>query len=229
MKIDLTRIPNIVVIGLAVTLGIVIAVWLFLPRPSALSAEALYRQAGRLIRTGDYPTAEQKLRQALEQRPNDARLHFALGRALMGLKMPDEALISFQQAISLNPENRDYRFEAGVALLTGRREKIAEDIFRGLVQRYPRDLPALYQLGALQSRRGRYAEAAETFKIIVTQEPGEAEAWNNLGFCYYNLGRSEDALEAIGKALSLKPDFDKAKTNREIIRQESQAASPVPK
>jgi len=228
MNEERTRIINMIAIGLAVTLGVVAAVWVMLPRPGRQSAEDLYRQAEQQFQAGDLLGAEDNLREALQKTPDDARVHFALGQALLGLHRPDEARQSFRQAVKLN-QSRDLLYQSGLAMLQGHREQAAEEFFHELIQQSPQDLPALYQLGAIQSRKGRYAEAAKTFAVIVAFAPNEAEAWNNLGFCYHNLGRSQEAEQAIAKALAIKPDLAQAQKNLEIIRQDIQASSPPKK
>ena len=220
MSQERTSIIAIIVIGLAITLGVVLAVWLLLPRPSSLSAEDLYQQAEQQLQGGDFLGAEKKLRQAVAKTPDDARVHFALGKAQIALHQADQAQASFQQAAKLSP-SRDLLYQSGLAMVQNHQEKAAEVFFQDLIRQYPQDLPALYQMGAIQSRKGRYAEAARTFETIVAFAPNEAEAWNNLGFCYHNLGRSQEALQAVQKALALNPNLPEAKKNLEIIRQES--------
>jgi Flp pilus assembly protein TadD len=228
MSQDRTHIIAIVVLGMAITLGVVVAVWLILPRPSSLSPEDLYQQGEQQRQTGDLLGAEQKLRQAAAKAPDDARVFLALGKAQIGLHQTDQAQASFEQAAKLSP-SRDLLCQSGLALLQSHQENAAESFFQNLVRLFPRDLPALYQLGALQSRKGRYAEAAATFEKIVAFAPNEAEAWNNLGFCYHNLGRSQEAIQAVQKALALNPNLPQAKRNLEIINQDVQAASSIKK
>jgi len=228
MNEERTRIINMIAIGLAITLGVVVAVWVMLPRPGRQSAEDLYRQAEQQLQAGDLLGAEDNLREALQKAPDDARVHFALGQTLIGLHRADEARQSFSQAAKLS-KSRDLLFQSGVAMLQSHQEQAAKEFFQELIQQSPQDLPALYQLGAIQSRKGRYAEAAKTFAAIVAFAPNEAEAWNNLGFCYHNLGRSQEAEQAIAKALAIKPDFAQAQKNLEIIQQDTQTASPKSK
>jgi Flp pilus assembly protein TadD len=226
MSKERTSIVNVIVIGAAVTLGLVAAVWLLLPRTGAQSVADLYRQAEQQLQAGNFLGAEANLREAAAKAPDDARVHFALGQALAGLNQPEQAQSSFQAAAKLSP-SRDLLFQSGVALLQSHREKAAAEFFGKLLKQFPQDLPALYQLGAIQSRQGHYDEAAKTFEALVTFAPNEAEAWNNLGFCYHNLGRTLEARQAIAKALALKPDFAQAKANLEIILRESET-SPLP-
>jgi Flp pilus assembly protein TadD len=228
MNEERNRLISIILLGLAVTLGVVAALWLILPRGKLKSAEDLYQQAEQQRQAGDLLGAEANLRAAKAKAPDDARVHFALGKTLIGLHRAEEARQSFSQAAKLSP-SRDLLFQSGVAMLQNHREKAAEEFFQDLLQQYPQDQPALYQLGAIQSRQGSYAEAAKTFEALVAFAPNEAEAWNNLGFCYHNLGRSREAIQAVEKALALKPDFAEAKKNLEIIRQDMQAGSPPQK
>ena len=228
MSQEKTRIYGVIVLGLAVTLGVVAAVWILLPQPGRRSPEDLYDQAEQQLQIGDFQAAEQNLQEAAAKTPDDARVHFALGKARLGLRQDDQAQQSFQRAAKLS-KSRDLLYQSGIAMLQTHREKAAEEFFQNTVSQFPNDLPALYQLGAIQSRKGRYADAAKTFEALVAAAPNEAEAWNNLGFCYQNLGRTQEALAAIQKALALNPNLPQAKKNLEIIQQDLQAASPMKK
>jgi tetratricopeptide (TPR) repeat protein len=51
------------------------------------------------------------------------------------------------------------------------------------------------------------------------QSPQKARVWNNLGFAYALEGRSDDAAKAFRRALSIDPDFIKARNNLDALSQ----------
>ncbi len=71
-----------------------------------------------------YPEALELFQTWREVAPDDAQVHYAMGIALANMNRPEEALRSFERALTLNPsleearKNRDYLLE----VLRGRGE-----------------------------------------------------------------------------------------------------------
>ncbi len=69
------------------------------------------------------------------------------------------------------------------------------------------------RVGAAWYRAGEFKKAESAFRQITSPE-----ADYNRGNCFIFMGQYEDAIQNFDRALQLKPDWDAARTNREIAR-----------
>ncbi|ODS37852.1 MAG: hypothetical protein A7315_03585 [Candidatus Altiarchaeales archaeon WOR_SM1_79] len=89
----------------------------------------------------------------------------------------------------------------------------------------------LYHEGIKRFKQGEFSEAVECFREVVGMYPENYKAWGNLGNCFAGLGRKKKAIECYKKALSLKPDYEFARKNLELIKGKSEeelAATGMP-
>jgi ankyrin repeat protein len=82
----------------------------------ALAEEDLRVQADRLFAAKSYEEAERAYRKAVEQHPQEARLHARLGACLTGLKRHAEAQTAYAKAVQLQPKSAFHHHELGTAL-----------------------------------------------------------------------------------------------------------------
>jgi len=77
--------------------------------PGLITSRDYNRFALRAQEEGLWREAEYRLRQALRENPDDARLHNNLAVALEALGELDEAHAEYQMAVKLDPGNDTYR------------------------------------------------------------------------------------------------------------------------
>lgn len=111
---------------------------------AVLSASSLNdaRKANDAFRSGDYETAVELYRKAIDENPNDARLHYNLGSALAKIGESEASVQSFQTAKQLmtDPEEKaraDYN--AGTALSEAEMYDEALDFYRSAMRNNPDD------------------------------------------------------------------------------------------
>lgn len=109
-----------------------------------LSASSLNdaRKANDAFRSGNYETAAELYRKAIDENPDDARLHYNLGSALAKIGESEAAVQAFQTAKQLmdNPEDKaraDYN--AGTALSEAEMYEEALDFYRSAMRNNPGD------------------------------------------------------------------------------------------
>jgi len=100
------------------------------------------RKANDAYRNGDYETAAELYRQAIEENPDDARLHYNLGSALAKIGESEASVQAFQTARQLmtDPEDKaraDYN--AGTALSEAEMYEEALDFYRSAMRNNPDD------------------------------------------------------------------------------------------
>jgi Flp pilus assembly protein TadD len=75
-------------------------------------------------------------------------------------------------------------------------------------------------------REGRWEEALER---ALAAKPGLAEAENNLGIVLAGEGRMAEAEAHFGRAVRLRPEFEEARRNLDLLREKrSEHLSPGP-
>lgn len=100
------------------------------------------RKANDAYRSGDYETAAQLYRQAIEQNPDDARLHFNLGSALAKMGESEASVQAFQTAKQLMEDPQDKAradYNAGTALSEAEMYEEALDFYRSAMRNNPDD------------------------------------------------------------------------------------------
>lgn len=105
------------------------------------------RKANEAFRNGDYERAVELYQQAIDQNPDDARLHFNLGNALSELGRGEEALEAYSRYQSLT-ENREQQsladYNAGRTLINNEQYEEAAEYFREALKKNPDDADARY-------------------------------------------------------------------------------------
>jgi tetratricopeptide (TPR) repeat protein len=139
------------------------------------------------------------------------------GIVLEGLKRYQEALASFERAITLRPNYAEAHSNRG-------------NVFKALLRfdealaSYDRALALRPDFAEAYSNRGdvlcelkRFEEALASCERALAQRPDFAEAHCNRGNALRNLKRLDGALASFDRALSLKPDYAEAHSNRGTV------------
>jgi tetratricopeptide (TPR) repeat protein len=148
---------------------------------------------------GRIDEAEKGYRRALESDPRSAEAHFMLGlvhlqknrlpdardafnlgKALLGLARPQEALEAFESAIARHPGFENALLGRGAALLALNRLPEAEEAFKAVLARHPDHADALTNLSALLIKQNRNAEAAAALGRGLERHPRDPRLLSNL-------------------------------------------------
>jgi tetratricopeptide (TPR) repeat protein len=146
-------------------------------------------------------------RRAAEQLPGDPEVHYNLGTALLNVRRPDEALVSFRRALSLAPEYVPALSALGSTLHSLGRIAEAVTCYQHLLQRNPGYAEMHSNLGHALRQLGRPGEAAASCLRAIQLNPRLAEAHSNLGNALGDMGKSPEAENCYRQALALKPDL----------------------
>ncbi len=85
---------------------------------------------------------------------------------------------------------------------------------------------AYRRLNMESKARGQIADAEKTFRIVLAIDAENAGALNGLGSVFILRGRLDRAEEYIRKALEIRPDYDAAKNDLELIQKLRAAKRP---
>lgn len=131
----------------------------------------------------DLGHAEEQLKLAITQNPEDAEAHFYLGTVFAETGRYEQMNASFDRALALSSK---------------RQKDIEQERQKYWVQHYNRGVEAF--------QTDDMAEAAKAFEEATIIDPGQVEAFKNLAFCTYKLGQLDAALATYEQALAFSPE-----------------------
>lgn len=168
-------------------------------------------------KAGEHERAEGAFERALELDGNHVKSLLNLGRVLLDMGRPDEALARIGEALTIDPEsNIAYRLQ-GRALDQLGREEEAIGTYRRAIRLDDRDAWSMNNLGLLFLEEGRYDEALPPLARAVELKGDVAIFLNNLGMVLENTGHFRAAEEAYRSAVDIGGSFEKAHANLERL------------
>ena len=154
----------------------------------------------------NYESACNKLRELVDDEPNNASYHDWLGVTLHKLGRYEEALEAKRVAVRLDPDNARYHNSLGVTLHELGHYEEALEAKRTAIRLDPDNARYHDSLSVTFHILGRYEEAVEEDYEAVRLDPDNARYHDSLGVTLHELGHYEEALEAKRTAVRLDPD-----------------------
>lgn len=151
---------------------------------------------------GDLEGAVAEYRAAARTHPDDPRIGLNLGRLLLRLNRPDEAIPAFDSAAAVSPE---FAVQAngivGLWAIRNARWDEAVTRFQAILRIDPQHDDAHFALGSAYLSSGRFEEAAREFERMLRIGTRQiAAVRRNLGMAYLELNRVEDAKQQLENA-----------------------------
>ena len=173
---------------------------------------------------GDLDGAVVALKAALAVKPAPA-YHTNLGRTLLKLHRPEDALVHHKAAVALRPTYPEGLNNLGVTLdMLGRFEEAIDAYRRAIVAR-PDFADAYGNLGNALRQVGRFAEATQAYERAVALHPASPAHLTGLGHTLRADGRPDAAAEVFRRGLALTPDDPDALNNLGVALGEAGQAS----
>lgn len=135
---------------------------------------SLLQKATQLAAAGKNPEAIQTLHLALEQKPDEPRLHEALGLALLKARRFDEAVEALQKAARLGGSRA--QLYLAVVYNSSARPLEAEVAANEAIAADDSSWEAWYELGRAQSQLGFWTDAERSYRRALQSSPGETPA-----------------------------------------------------
>jgi len=181
------------------------------PKPEYLSSlGTAMQQQGRL---------EEALRafdMAVQIKPHDPELWVNLGNALIVMKRPADAVLTYQHALELDPRNWNAAYRSGVMFYESGALEQALLWFNRCAALRPNDAQTLHLRAATLRGLKRFEECLADNLRVHKLDPAHPLHCNNVGDALLWLGRSEEALKWFNKALKLQPDNVDALCNKAV-------------
>ena len=160
------------------------------------------------LQAAQFERATDLIKHAIGINPNAAAAHCNLGKALLELKHPEEALASFNKAIALEPNLAMAHNNRGKAFLDLNRSGEAKASFDKAIVLAP-DLAIAYHNRAMALMTlGCSDDALSSCEKAIGLNPNFAEAYEIRGNLFSSKKTFNRAVASYEKAISLKPDFD---------------------
>ncbi len=175
------------------------------PTDSVADADALARDAGRALDSGETLRAEALYTQALGLRPDVGA--WLLGRATARgfLARYEEALADVEAALAGDPGSLRLRLERGHALRAAGQSSEAEAVYRAVLNEHPDQVEALANLGMLLRQDERLAEAVYFLEQAASRRPGDNEVLTALGIARLQAGDPGGATRDLDQAMAANP------------------------
>ena len=180
-------------------------------------------QVDALIKLYTQGRLEEALTQGLvlaEQYPNAPFIPHLLGVVYNGLGRGEEAVASYDRAISLKPDYVDVYYNRGNALLGLGQLEAALASYDEAIALKPDYAEAYFNRGNALQNLNKMEAAVTSYDQAIALKPDYAEAYSNLGHVLKNLMRLEAAVASFDKAIALKPDYAELHYNRGNILQD---------
>ena len=140
-----------------------------------------------------------------------------MGNALKEQGKLDEAIASYNKALSIKPDYAEAYNNMGNALQDQGKLDEAIEAYNKALSIKPDYAEAYNNMGNALQDQGKLDEAIEAYNKALPFKPDYAEAYNNMGNALKDQGKLDEAIEAYNKALSFKPDYAEAHRNLSFL------------
>ena len=136
--------------------------------------------ANLYMRERRFAEAEPVLRKLLAAHPNDAGVHFQLGRMLAIAGKNDQAITELEAGLKLDPaDSKAQRDLADLYVNSGKYDQ-AQSIYSALLASYPNDSDLHYGYGRALLKQKKFAEAEQELIKTVQLKPDLGTAYGDL-------------------------------------------------
>lgn len=157
--------------------------------------------------------AEELLRAAQAQNPNDVDISINLGNVLAARGFPDGALEQYSRVLDFAPGHVQALYNIGTLHRAAGRLEEAVAAYVQVLTWVPDHMEALINLGTVREQMGDATDAERLYRKVLVADPDNALAYSNLSSVLRMQGRLDEAEQCCHRALDLRPDFGDAMVN----------------
>ena len=124
--------------------------------------------------------------------------------------------VSYQKVVAIGPANdpevaKARSFVEDMASSVRRNEGVSLDAYLRAADKFNEAFERM--------DRGDWAGALKGFRAAAALNDGNAPCHGNMGICLAHLGHKADALAELDRALEINPQYEPARSNRELVEQ----------
>ncbi len=163
--------------------------------------------SGCVIMTKTQPTSP-KMKDTLIERNRQWREHIQAGNIAFQEGHLQDALKSYQTAITFRPKNSETQYKIAETYFKLEEYEKARDAFIVFLSSEPNHISALNHIGYIYERLRSYENAAKYFKKVLKTAENDLYALNHLAAAYKQLNRHDEAEALLRKALKIDPECE---------------------
>lgn len=168
-------------------------------------------------KAGDLETAEESLSRAAAIDAGNVKAWTNLGRVLLELDLPGDAVVAVEEALRVNPDSHEVWRVLGNAKAEMGLVDEALDAYRQALILAPEDAWTMNNYGLLLIQLERFEEAVPPLARAVEIQPGSAMFQNNLGIALERSGELVAALHVYEAAIQADASHARAQNNFERV------------
>ena len=155
---------------------------------------------------GNYSTALESIRAAIDRAPTRAPFHYELGQILRGAGKLPEAVDAWKAAVKLDPGYADAWEALGQGYLQSNRYKEAVASFEACLRADPSRARILGSLGDCHYQVGKWSLAITSYQAALKADPTLTSLYYRLGRASSELGQHDKAISWYQRAIATEPD-----------------------
>jgi protein O-mannosyl-transferase len=150
--------------------------------------------------------SESLFRHAIAVTTDNHIAHINLGKALLELGNPDEAVVHLAKAVRLTPDDPEAQYNLGTVFAMQAKPDKAIVCFSEALRLNPDYGDAHGNLGVTLMRQGKPDQGSAHLAAAVKLKPDDPQVCCNLGLALLELNRPREAADQFSQALRLNPD-----------------------
>jgi len=203
---------GLVVWGLVVGLAMVATICAAQVEPSHAEQAQVWLEYGvGQAQQGDYQSAVEALKRAIQIDPTFQPAYYNLGLVLYQVGKSVLAAHYFQEALKLSPTDLQAQRGLGLAYIAQEKYDRAAQLFQDLLRTTPDDVTVKLQLGRCYLAQGKPRQAIPLLEEAAAARPDQPQVHLYLGQGLAAAKRVVEAEMSLGRALRLQPDLEPAK------------------
>ncbi|MBJ6759595.1 tetratricopeptide repeat protein [Myxococcaceae bacterium JPH2] len=161
----------------------------------------------------DFNTLREELKKAVQQTPEDAHLHYLLGRVYFYLEQDAEARWEFDLAIALAPDVAEYHYLKGYFLRCIQDMQGAAAEMSRATELEPQSSKYWAALGSLLASANENDGAVKAFHRAMELNPNDAGLSAEVGLLLLSMGKEAEAFAYLGKTTAEHPKDETTQYN----------------
>ena len=173
-----------------------------------------------LYSNGQIQEALDAVETLIKSYPNEALLFNISGACFAGLRQLDNAVKSYEKALTIKPDYAEVHYNLGVTLQELGQLNAAVKSYEQALAIKPDYAIACNNLGFTLQELGQLNAAVKSYEQALAIKPDYADVHNNLGNTLKDLGQLDAAVKSYKQALAINPDYADVHNNLGVTFQE---------
>ncbi len=177
-----------------------------------LGLTAWLDSAGKLVRRGQYTSAQPIIENIIKNYPETGQAYIYLAKIHLSEHKYTEAEKALLNAIKFEPSSVEARVQLGVALMWQKRFSESIVQLKEAIDQSPDLAEAHYNLGLSLASNNQLQAAADAFTNAIRLKPGLPDSYIGLATIFLQAGQKQEALLTLEKALKIAPNHPRVKS-----------------